>query len=301
MNGLYAITPLLMLIGVYWAFALTTHLNIGHRHLLPVIPAAMVLAGAAGPSLARVFDRRRELASWRSRPWKGLGGDARATVARALAGFLLIWHAFESMRIAPHYLAYFNPLDGGPRQAYRHLVDSSLDWGQDLPGLKKWLDREGLQGPNHPPVYLSYFGTARPQYYDIDAKLLPGFSDRWVPRVPEPLTGGVYCISATMLQGVYLTAPGAWSSESEERYQITLANLRILESTANDERARAALLRQTGEELWWKVFHAMEQLRFARLAAHLRLREPDAQIGYSILIYRLADADVARALFGPPP
>src|SRR5205823_9407643 len=105
-----------------------------------------------------------------------------AVLAAALA-----WHAVESARIAPNDLAYFNFVDGGPREAYRHVVDSSLDWGQDLPGLKRWLDRQGLQGANHSPVYLSYFGSALPEYYHIDASPLPGFLDHLSRHVPEPL------------------------------------------------------------------------------------------------------------------
>jgi hypothetical protein len=41
-------------------------------------------------------------------------------------------------------------------------------------------------------------------------------------------------------------------------------------------------------------------LRFARLTSYLRGREPDDEIGYSILVYRLTDADLAEALDGPP-
>jgi hypothetical protein len=181
------------------------------------------------------------------------------------------------------------------------LVDSSLDWGQDLPGLKGWLDQQGLQGPGHAPVFLSYFGNARPEYYKIEATRLPSFPDRWSPRLPQPLTGGVYCVSATMLQAVYLDYPGAWTAEYEEKYQTTLDNLRVFAGTEGNERARAQLLRQTGEDFWWRAFHAFEQLRFARLAAHLRQREPDAQVGYSILIYRISDADVLRMVTGPSP
>jgi hypothetical protein len=302
-SGLYELTPLLLLIAVYWAFAISSTLNIGHRHLLPVIPAAIVLAGAAGYPISRALRSATDATSPRSgRLRQVLGGtDKRTRTAVAVVALLLMWHAFESVRIAPHYLAYFNPFDGGPKQAYRHLVDSSLDWGQDLPALKDWLDREGLQASNHPPVFLSYFGTSRPEYYGIDAKPLPGYFDRSTPRVPEPLTGGVYCISATMLQGLYLMARGKWSAEHEEKYQATLHNLRILDGTGSSESDRAALLRQTGEDFWVKVFHALEQLRFARLAAHLRSREPDAHVGFSILIYRLSDQEVSRALFGPTP
>ena len=50
-----------------------------------------------------------------------------------------------------------------------------------------------------------------------------------------------------------------------------------------------------------RIFHNFERYRFARLAAYLRRREPDDSIGYSILVYQLTDADVARALDGPPP
>ena len=35
------------------------------------------------------------------------------------------------MSIYPHYLAHFNEAVGGPRNGYRYLVDSNLDWGQD--------------------------------------------------------------------------------------------------------------------------------------------------------------------------
>jgi hypothetical protein len=225
-----------------------------------------------------------------------------AVLSAALVVGLLGWHVVEALRISPNFLAYFNVLAGGPDEGYKHLVDSSLDWGQDLPGLKEWLDREGLQGPNHPPVYLSYFGSSHPRYYKIDANDLPGFPDRWTARVPGPLTGGVYAISATMLQAVYLLeAPGAWRPEYEKRYQDVLYNIRVYDSTRVDSTARAALRKQTGDDFWIKNFHLFERLRFARLAAYLRKREPDTNIGHSILIYRLTDDEVAKAIAGPPP
>lgn len=39
--------------------------------------------------------------------------------------------------VYPHYLAYFNELAGGPRNGYQSLVDSNLDWGQDLKELRR--------------------------------------------------------------------------------------------------------------------------------------------------------------------
>jgi hypothetical protein len=101
---------------------------------------------------------------------------------------------------------------------------------------------------------------------------------------------------------VYLQdAMGAWTPEYEQRYQDVLYNLRGFDATADDPAARAALIRQTGEDFWVKLFGLFERMRFARLAAHLRERAPDANVGYSILIFRLSDEEVARAIGGPPP
>jgi len=48
------------------------------------------------------------------------------------------------------------------------------------------------------------------------------------------------------------------------------------------------------------AFSRLRQLRFARLCAFLRWRQPDADIGGSILICRLSDADVEQATTGKP-
>ena len=103
-------------------------------------------------------------------------------------------------RVHPHYLAYFNELAGGPAGGYRYLVDSNLDWGQDLKGLKAWMDTNGV-----PAVKLSYFGTADPEYHRIPCDLLPG---QMLPPprdvVREIAPGDIVAVSATNLQGVYL-------------------------------------------------------------------------------------------------
>jgi 4-amino-4-deoxy-L-arabinose transferase-like glycosyltransferase len=114
-------------------------INIGLRHVLPVYPFLFVLAAR----LATVHLQYRWCAPF--------------TIAA-----LLIVTAVSSLRIAPHQLAYFNEFVGGPEQGYRYLSDSNLDWGQDLKGLKAYMEKEKL-----PIIYLSYFGTAPPSYYGI--------------------------------------------------------------------------------------------------------------------------------------
>jgi hypothetical protein len=154
-------------------------LNIGHRHLLPIVP--FLLLGSA----------RAAVALWRR------GG----TKARAAVVVLLAWYAVSVLRVHPHYLAYFNELVS-PQDGYRYLVDSNLDWGQDLPGLKEYMDRNRVAS-----LKLSYFGTAEPAFYGIACERLPGYPP---PAPPAPLAravdpGDLVAVSATNLQGVYLT------------------------------------------------------------------------------------------------
>ena len=201
-----------------------------------------------------------------------------------MIGLLLAALAAETIRAYPHYLAYFNPLVSRER-AYRHLVDSNLDWGQDLPGLKGWLDAQATSRGNV-PVYLDYFGTGSPEHYAIRATRLP---IRQPQTDGDSLHGGIYCLSATALQSVYSATPGRWNVTFERVYQALAASRGRPPQPGTPEDQQLESLR-----------HAFPDLQLARLKAFLRKREPDAQIGYSILIYQLSDADVAAALHGPP-
>ena len=147
---------------------------------------------------------------------------------------LLAWHVGESVAIRPNYLAYFNQLAGGPSQGYKHLADSSLDWGQDLPALKQWLDREGLQQPGENPCICRTSAPRVPSTDGIRANMLAGFIDRRPPQPPAPLGAGVYCISATMLDVISRTL---YTTEHESNYQAALKNLRIFARASENEQA----------------------------------------------------------------
>lgn len=277
---LHRVAPLLVLFAVYWAVSLPSKLNIGHRHILPTYPVLFIFCGVLGWAAAR---------AWRqSRP----GGAVLAGIVTLLIG----GQAISAGGIHPHYLAYFSPVVGGPSQGYKRLVDSSLDWGQDLPGLKQWLDRHRQPGER---VHLSYFGTGEPDYYGIEAVRLPGiFSFRRVHPWywPEP---GIYAISATMLSHVYSPYRGPWTEGREQRYQA----LRQLDASFRALKAapfgHPDLMRETTPATWAALWDEYNQLRFARLCHYLRVRAPDDQIGYSILIYRLSAAEIAGAVDGP--
>ncbi|MGH7796475.1 MAG: ArnT family glycosyltransferase [Candidatus Binatia bacterium] len=152
--------------------------NIGLRHILPVYPFLFVIASR----LATVHFQAR---------WVG----------PLLIGMPLVMTAVSSLRIAPHQLAYFNEFVGGPAEGYRYLGDSNVDWGQDLKGLKAYIDKGKL-----PIIYLSYFGTAPPSYYGIRYQYVPGsWPLEWPPpvdNVPTTAPRKILAISVYNLQDV---------------------------------------------------------------------------------------------------
>jgi len=99
------------------------------------------------------------------------------------------------------YLAYFNQVAAGPKNGYKHLVDSSLDWGQDLPALRSWL----AQNPDRFGTgqrYLAYFGTALPEWYGIKATSLP--CDRSAPKLAAGARNLLYQCHSTST-GLFLS------------------------------------------------------------------------------------------------
>ena len=163
-----ALPPLL-----YFVFSMTSGINIGMRHILPVYPFLYV--GAAAWLATR--------SNWRPAIY------VMASLAALQIG--------ECARIAPDYLAFFNEIAGGPGRGPEYLVDSNIDWGQDVKKLGLWLDAHN-GGKRRARVF--YFGNAQMRYYGIDEM---GY--------PEPLDQkgwdaiDDYCVaSVTPLQGVYV-------------------------------------------------------------------------------------------------
>ncbi|MBU2574128.1 MAG: phospholipid carrier-dependent glycosyltransferase [Elusimicrobia bacterium] len=162
---------------LYFIFAVNSKLQIGVRHILPVMPFCVIFAGAG----AAAFLERKYL--------------------KPAAVFLIAALAFSVARVHPYYLAYFNEAAGGPGNGYTRLVDSNLDWGQDLKTLAGYLKKEGS-----PPVYLAYFGTARPEHYGIKYIPFGLYSDvGFKGGLETPCPGGrvLLAVSVTNLQGVY--------------------------------------------------------------------------------------------------
>jgi hypothetical protein len=175
--------PLLIIPAAIFAGLLFSTHNLGYRYVLPVLPFLFV---ASADVIASATRKR----------WMSIG-----------IGLLLVWQIVGALRIYPHYLAFFNEAVGGPERGRFILSDSNLDWGQDLPALKTYLDQNQIDEFN-----FSYFGGIDPAVYGIQGYALPPvraamhthgawWLHRFYPLDPAP---GVYAVSASNLMG------GAW-------------------------------------------------------------------------------------------
>ena len=161
-------------------FSFLNRLDLGLRYVLPIYPFFLVAAGAVVPKLINV------------------------PRAKTLLVILILWSVVAAGRIYPHHLAYFNELAGGSVNGYKHLVDSNLDWGQDLVELKSFLGKYGIDR-----IRLSYYGMSDPAYYGINYQYLPSPKFQpWTQRHRNEenlkLEKGLYAISATNIAGIFL-------------------------------------------------------------------------------------------------
>jgi hypothetical protein len=107
-----------------------TGFNHHMRYVLPLFPFALIAASKPACYL--------QAAHWK----RGL-----------LVLALLLWSIGSSLHVYPHSLSYFNELAGGPDNGHRHLLDSNIDWGQDLLFLKEWVESH----PEAATLGLAYF------------------------------------------------------------------------------------------------------------------------------------------------
>ena len=180
-------------VSVFFFALVAAKVNLGIRIVLPILPYVYLLAGRCAMTVGQA-------------PCLSGSGDrleACPTVVRRLRMIvvmaLVAWVAWAGSSSSPNPLSYFNESVTNPE---RTLGDSNLDWGQGLPALKEYHDRE-----QPGPIYLSYCGTAPPEAFGIRCELLPGYGRIAPPtgeRVPENAPRVLLAIGVGNLQGTYL-------------------------------------------------------------------------------------------------
>jgi 4-amino-4-deoxy-L-arabinose transferase-like glycosyltransferase len=147
------------------------------RYVMPMFPFVIVGLGKLG---------------YYFRPGRRLG-------AFAVSG-LLAWAGASSLAAYPHSLSYFNEVAGGPANGHAFLLDSNIDWGQDLLRLRHWL----REHPEARPLRLAYFGSADPRLFGLEYRLPPLDPAGLRAELEDCLARGVdayYAVSVTLLRG----------------------------------------------------------------------------------------------------
>jgi hypothetical protein len=102
---------------IVFVVSLHTEFTIHFRYIFPAFPFAFVLASRWAANFGKLH-------------WKIVGLGSAAT----------LWMIASSMIVYPHCISYFNELAGGPANGPKYLLESNIDWGQDLLYLNKWIE-----------------------------------------------------------------------------------------------------------------------------------------------------------------
>ena len=176
-----ATTALWTFLALYTAAILTTALNLGARHLLPLYPIAFLLAAEG---------------------WRRLGNKGLIAAAA-----LLTWNIAETAGAFPHLLSYANPIGGGTAHAYRQITDSNYDWGQDLERLRLWsLTHPGL-------IALDYLGG------DDAGSALGGRVIGWWSARGDPRAAGARYLAVSIQQLQAAVHPAAYPRPRQDEYR----------------------------------------------------------------------------------
>ncbi|MFH1246273.1 MAG: glycosyltransferase family 39 protein [Candidatus Liptonbacteria bacterium] len=206
----FTIFTMLLFVAFYWFMSITSPLNIGLRHLFPVLPFTYILiviawrrwiVGPALPEGTPLFEsavtRLREL------PFMFMRG--------ALLLLLSLWLVFATIISAPYFLSYFNELGGGTANGYRYVTDSNYDWGQDLYYLKDFMD----QHPEIGKIAVDYFGGGSPRYTLGDKE------ENWWSARGNPADAGIhyFAVSVNTLEGSIQPTRGFYERKAEDEYR----------------------------------------------------------------------------------
>ncbi len=183
-----------------------TGFSVHSRYIIPALPFLFVWISKVG----RAFTKEVRALNPRSTIW-----------VRGMVVCFLAWMIASSLWVYPCSLSYFNELaavlptpydteyptprassdanektvwqkvkyvlNAGPRNGPRHLLDSNIDWGQDLYRLEDWCKKH----PEARPLRVAYWGSRSVEVSGIE------------PAEPLPLkpTPGWYALSVNEIYG----------------------------------------------------------------------------------------------------
>lgn len=262
------------------AMSFLTDINIGVRYVLVAFPFLFLWASS-------------------------LVADGRSWTWLAVAGIALVINILSVARVHPHEFSYFNELTGatsdgepsvnfafgnGPRFGRLHLIDSNIDWGQDLRSFSRWLDQ-------HPEwkdsVRFAYFGSVPPEFEGIEFYRLAPRDLREVVKANQPA-----------FPSEDPNDPSTWGPHPG-KYAVSVNFERGLRFHTPCPREDAKMLFEERQRVGsprhdWPMFEVPRE-SYAYFQHFTPIIVPE--IGYSILLYDISldEANRVRKEIGLPP
>jgi len=144
----YLINPLSFLlftfIFFYAVITLSSNLQIGLRHIMPIIFGITILTAKA---LDTFWDKKLFKIRF-----------------SYIFYFIFFAIAFSVSASFPNYISYYNVFAGGTDNGYKIATDSNYDWGQDAKKLVKYIEDNDIKN-----IYIDIEGNIPFQWYIGDA------------------------------------------------------------------------------------------------------------------------------------
>lgn len=163
----------------------TFRVQLGIRMVLPLVALALVGLAVA---LVRSFQQ------------SGPGGRKFQLL---LVTGVIAWGCVDVITVWPHGISFVNQFWGGTRNGYRIVSEANYDWGQGLPELARWQERNQIR-----EMEICYYGTD-PLIQRMHVKPIPLFHMNFdTPDALAKTLAGKYLAINTSLMNYCVDTPG---------------------------------------------------------------------------------------------
>ena len=181
---------MLMFLVIYGVWSINSPLNIGVRHLMPMMPFMYILG-------------TESIKKWVH------GNGPRKSFKVGFVYLITLWFLADVALAYPYYLSYYNEFVG-TKNGWQYITDSNYDWGQDLKRLETYVEENNIDR-----IAVNYFGAGNPQYY------MPGVAENWNSAKGNPLESNIewLAVSVNQIQGATQPRTGTFYRAPEDEYQ----------------------------------------------------------------------------------
>lgn len=141
-NKLFEILLIVLPLVLFLGISLTSRIDIGIRHILPVVVLLFILVSYLA--------------------------ETKIFILKPIVLGLVILHILAGFLAYPNFISYFNQIAGGESGGINHLDDSNLDWNQNIKRFAKYAKVQNLG-----KVYEYCWNQNAFSYYGVETEFLP--------------------------------------------------------------------------------------------------------------------------------